>query len=149
MFVQYMQALLAANPDMYQSELRDRLMEDRGVPWVSLSTICRALKQNGVTHKKVDLPVKVLYTLCLLMNLQLTRTAAERDEERRFEFRIHMIQNYTPDQLIFVDESSFDRRNTVRTRGYARAGVRAYKRAFLVRKKRFVSTILGLPPLGN
>lgn len=49
-----MEALLAANPDMYQSELRDRLMQDRGVPWVSLSTICRALRHKGITHKKVS-----------------------------------------------------------------------------------------------
>ena len=49
-----MEALLAANPDMYQSELRDRLMQDRGVLWVSLSTICRALRRKGITHKKVS-----------------------------------------------------------------------------------------------
>lgn len=49
-----MQALLAANPNMFQSELCDCLMEDHGVPWVSLSTISRALKSNGVTHEKVD-----------------------------------------------------------------------------------------------
>ena len=48
-----MEALLAANPDMYQSELRDRLVEDRGIAWVSLSTISRALKRRGITHKKV------------------------------------------------------------------------------------------------
>jgi len=70
-------------------------------------------------------------------SLQLTRTAAERDEERRFEFRIHMILNYTSDQLVFVDESSFDRRNIVRTHGYSASGRRAFKRAFLVRKKRY------------
>lgn len=49
-----MEGLLVANPDMYQSELRDRLMEDRGVLWVSLSTICRALRRKGITHKKVS-----------------------------------------------------------------------------------------------
>ena len=49
-----MEALLAANPDMYQSELRDRLMQDRGVLWVSLSTIFRALQRKGITHKKVN-----------------------------------------------------------------------------------------------
>ena len=71
-------------------------------------------------------------------SLQLMRTAAERDEERRFEFRIHMILNYTSDQLVFVDESSFDRRNIVRTHGYSTSGRRTFKCAFLVRKKRYV-----------
>ena len=71
-------------------------------------------------------------------SLQLTCTAAEKDEERRFEFRIHIILNYTMDQLVFVDESSFDRRNIVRTHGYSASGRRAFKRAFLVRKKQYV-----------
>ena len=47
-----------------------------------------------------------------------------------------MILNYTWDQLIFVDESSFDHRNTVHTCGYASSGVHAFKCAFLVQKKR-------------
>lgn len=127
---------------MYQSELRDRLMTDRGAPWVSLSTMLRALKQKGITNKKVINLISCKGSSSYGCMRQLTRTAAERDEEQRFEFRMKMLLTYLAEQLVFVDESSFDRRNIMRTRGYAVSGFRAFKRALLVRKKRSVCCLV-------
>ena len=44
--------------------------------------------------------------------------------------------NYQPDQFVFVDESSFDRRSTYRDYAYALKGQRALRKCFFVRGKR-------------
>jgi len=62
------------------------------------------------------------------MNLpskQLQRTAAERDEVARSNWRKMMALHYTAEQLIFTDESSVDNHNFHRKQGHARSGRRA------------------------
>jgi hypothetical protein len=45
---------------------------------------------------------------------------------------------YQPDQLVFVDESSFDRRAVYRCYAYAPKGYRVPRKAFFVRGQRYV-----------
>jgi hypothetical protein len=60
----------------------------------------------------------------------------ERDEEDRAAYMYHMSSEYTPEQLVFVDESSCDRRIA---RGYGRAvaGQRVTRKTVFVRGKRY------------
>jgi len=81
-------------PDMYLDELCRDFEEKCGLS-VSRSTLWRALTKEGYTRKK------------------LTRIASERSEEKRLEYEAR-IGRYEVEQLIFVDESSVDRRTTYR-----------------------------------
>ena len=56
----------------------------------------------------------------------------ERDEDDRLMFR-HRIGMYNPVQLVFVDESSFDRRVTYRQYGWGEEGTRVYRKAYFAR----------------
>jgi hypothetical protein len=46
-------------------------------------------------------------------------------------FRLHYGNHYTPEQTVFVDESSFDRRTGIRGRAWALSGQRAIRKCFL------------------
>ncbi|KAG1791158.1 uncharacterized protein HD556DRAFT_1205075, partial [Suillus plorans] len=74
-------------PDIFLSELRSALQEVRGIE-VSLATIERMLHRHGLSHKRV------------------TRTAIERNEDKRDQYQIFIAENFCPDQLVFVDESA-------------------------------------------
>jgi len=65
------------------------------------------------------------------------RPAIERNEAKRRRF-LQRINGYTPEQLVFVDETSCDRRTTNRGYGWAKEGERASRRSFCVRGKRYV-----------
>ncbi|KAJ3984866.1 hypothetical protein F5890DRAFT_1474228 [Lentinula detonsa] len=49
----------------------------------------------------------------------ITKVAIERDDLKRAQFRLNYARLYSADQLVFVDESSFDRRTPYRRRGWA------------------------------
>jgi hypothetical protein len=72
---------------------------------------------------------------CSLILQQLSRVAAERCEEKRLRYRAE-IGEYDPEQLIFVDESSVDRRTTYRNRAWSLRGTEAKHKAYFVRGKR-------------
>jgi hypothetical protein len=61
------------------------------------------------------------------------------DEDARATYMYRMCLRYRPEQLVFVDESSCDRRIS---RGYGRAakGQRATKKTVFVRGKRFYNS---------
>jgi hypothetical protein len=65
----------------------------------------------------------------------MTRVAAERSAEKRLDY-VTRIGQYQANQLIFVDESSVDRRTTYRGRAWAIQGVAAQQKAFFARGKR-------------
>lgn len=46
----------------------------------------------------------------------------ERNEDKRNAYLYHVGLNYTPEQLVFLDESSFDRRTTFRGQAWALSG---------------------------
>ena len=51
---------------------------------------------------------------------------------------LERLDQYTPEQLVFVDETSCDRRTANRSYGWAKEGERATRRAFCVRGKRYM-----------
>jgi hypothetical protein len=67
---------------------------------------------------------------------KLTHVAIERSAQKRAEYVYKIGLYYTADQLVFVDESSFDRRTTYRGKAWAIQGQRAIRKAFFVRGKR-------------
>ena len=59
---------------------------------------------------------------------QVTRPAIERDENDRAQYQLIIGTYYEPSQLVFVDESSFDRRVSRRPYAWAPTGSRARRR---------------------
>lgn len=116
MATKYLESLLERTPDLYLRELQRDLIVNRHVD-ASLGTISRTLKRRGLTRKKLGI------------------TASERDEEARNEYRTR-IRQYSPDQLVFVDESSCDRRTGRRGYGWAPTGTRSRRRDCFVRGAR-------------
>jgi hypothetical protein len=68
--------------------------------------------------------------------MQLSKRAIERDESKRENFYRYMVQNYTTEQLVFVDESAVDKRVAFRNRGWARSGERAVMKTNFVQGQR-------------
>jgi len=71
--------------------------------------------------------------VCLLP--QVTRVAMERSLEKHAEY-IARIGQYDPKQLVFVDESSVDRRTTYHGRAWSLRGTQAQHKAFFIRGQR-------------
>lgn len=94
---------LVHRPTSYIYEVQRDLFKVTGV-WVSASTICRTVKQQGFTYKKVEL------------------IALQRSEEKRIQF-MSEISQYRPDMLIWIDETGSDRRKSVRMHGYSLRGI--------------------------
>jgi len=113
----YLESLLERTPDLYLRELQEDLVVNRGV-CVSLDTISRTLHKRGFTRKKLTIPAK------------------EQDEQLRGEY-LARIQLYQPQQLVFVDESSCDRRTGRRAFGWAPQGTRSRRRECFVRGVRY------------
>jgi len=74
----------------------------------------------------------------LLTTLQLSRHALERSAIKRANYVVKIATNYQSYQLVFVDESSCDRRTTYRNRAWAIGGRRAVRKAFFVRGQRYM-----------
>ncbi|KAJ7131200.1 hypothetical protein C8R44DRAFT_580805, partial [Mycena epipterygia] len=74
-------------PDMYLYEMQAELRELCDVD-VSMLVIWRALRRRGFTRKRVS------------------QVAAQRDEDGRANYQIHMTTTYCADQLVFVDEAA-------------------------------------------
>ena len=72
----------------------------------------------------------------LILGCQITKDALERSELKRSLFRVRYGNQYTPEQTVFVDESSFDRRTAIRRRAWALSGQRAVRKCFFVRGRR-------------
>ena len=112
----YLESLLERTPDLYLHKLQNDLLTNRGVH-VSLSTISKTLRKRGLTRKKLTIPAK------------------EQDEQLRGEY-LARIQQYRPDQLVFVDESSCDRRTGRRAYGWGPLRGRSRRRECFVRGAR-------------
>ena len=79
-------------PDMYLHELQSDIKQTAGT---DVSTICRFLKRNNFSRKK------------------LSNIALQRNAELRAQF-LSDISVYSPDMLLFVDETGCDRRDAMR-----------------------------------
>ena len=98
---------LIIKPTSFLCEIQHQLLCSTG-KWVHASTICRTIKQQGLTRKKV-------------------RTIAlQQSETRRIQYMAE-ISLFHPDMLIWIDETGSDRRNSIRTckYGYSLRGIPA------------------------
>jgi transposase len=105
---QHLHAIINDKPDVYLDELRLELLETCGVS-VTTSTIWRTLVKGGFSMKKVCEPSTPISTYP--NPNQLSQVAIERSAQKREAFAA-CIGVYQPDQLVFVDESTVDRRTT-------------------------------------
>ena len=96
---------LIHKPTSYLHEVQDQLFEVTGV-WVHSSTICRTIKEQGFTRKKV------------------CRIATQQSEQLRIQFMAE-ISMYNPDMLVWIDETGSARRNSIRQYGYSLRGMPA------------------------
>src|SRR6266567_5408792 len=111
------------------------LLRDRTGTDATESTIWRALRRSGFTMKAVMISAsKTVFPL--ILDCQITKDALERSELKRGLFRVRYGNQYTPEQTVFVDESSFDRRTAIRGRAWALSGQRAVRKCFFVRGRR-------------
>jgi transposase len=117
--VQYVIALLEERHTIYLDEIRDELLFNRGTD-VSIHTILRTLRRLHFTHKKI------------------TSEAIERNAMDRELFWAKIADLVThPDQLMFTDETSQDRRTSGRNWGWSLEGFRCITRRFFVRGQRY------------
>ena len=63
--------------------------------------------------------------------------ATEQNEVLRTEFRETYMANFTPEQLVFVDETHSNRITSRRRYGWAPVGDRSRRRDYFVRGKRY------------
>jgi transposase len=115
--IEYIYALLQANPAMYLDELQEQLFAARDKD-VSLATISRAIRNLGMTHKSIS------------------KTAAERDELLRATWQA-AYGDIPAEYFVWLDESSVDDRTNQRTRGWADVGRACVRRATFIRGQRY------------
>ncbi|KIJ52296.1 hypothetical protein M422DRAFT_89347, partial [Sphaerobolus stellatus SS14] len=114
----FLQGCLERANDVYLDELQEMLKQRCGKK-VSVSTIWRAFSQAGFTMKKI------------------TKVACEHCAQKQAEYVQCIGSNYLSEQLVFVDESSFNQRTTYRGYGWALTGQRAVRKAFFLQGKRY------------
>ena len=96
---------LIIKPTSFLCEIQHQLLCSTE-KWVHASTICRTIKEQGLTHKRV-------------------RTIALRQSEARRIQYMAEISLFHPDMLIWIDETGSDRRNSIQKYGYSLRGMPA------------------------
>ena len=94
--------LVLQRPGIFLREIQDELLStfEREV---SESAICRLLHKNGFTCQRLQV------------------TALQQDEFLRQQF-VSEVSVYSPEMLVFIDETGTDRRSLVRKDGYSMRG---------------------------
>lgn len=113
---QYIQGTVSKQCDPYLDELQDSLLENLGVG-ASKQTVWRALKRSGFTMKQVS--TLDGFSTAKSYPQQLTKAAIERSAIKRAEYTAKIGWRYTPEQLVFLDESACNRKTTYRNRAWA------------------------------
>jgi hypothetical protein len=96
----------------------DFLVEEFDIE-VSLSTISRTLQRERISRKKV-----YFYQEKITNHFQLQRIAREQSEKCRNEWMLRL-DEWEPEQLVFLDETAINERTLDRTYGWAPVGVPA------------------------
>ena len=86
-------------PGIKLQEIQEELLNSLSVN-IHISNICRFLQKSGFTRQKLRI------------------TATQRDDFLRQQY-ISEVSIYSPEMLIFLDETGTDRRNTLRHYGYS------------------------------
>ena len=108
--------LVVQRPGIYLHEIQEELEEFVMVS-VSLSTICRFLHTSGFTRQR------------------LRTVALQQDSFLRQQFILD-VSVYSPEMLIFLDETGADRRNSLRRYAYSLRGKPATNHSLMVRGER-------------
>ena len=116
---------------MQMTDLQKHLADDRD-KLVDISTIWRGLRRAGWSLKCVSY---LLPAMSLLISEQLTKAARERNWFKRAQYLAEVSQ-YLPHELVFIDESSFDRRTSNRRRAWSPRGTRIVMRVHFLRGQR-------------
>ena len=119
----YILGLIYNNPALQLHEICNKVEEITAVV-VSIPTVCRLLRRNGITRKKIR------------------QVALQRSVDMRAEF-IANISFYPVNQLIWVDETGCNAKDFTRKFGYALKGETPVYHRLLVRGKR-VSAITAM-----
>ncbi|MDD9817424.1 MAG: IS630 family transposase [Gammaproteobacteria bacterium] len=114
---------VSSNPSLYLQELCELVRTATGVS-VSGSTVCRLLRRNGFTRKKVQ------------------QVAKQRCTDYRAAYMAHILQ-FPKECLVFVDETGCAAKDQVRKFGYSLRGEKAICHRYLARGKR-VSAITAI-----
>lgn len=109
-------ALVMENPCLYLHEMCHQMNLLTGHQ-VSGSTVCRILRRNGLTRKKVQIAAK------------------QRSVEYRAYFMSQALQ-FSSDYFVWVDETGSDARNHIRKFGYAMKGIPPVCHRIVARGKR-------------
>ena len=110
--------LVIFSPTLYLDEICTWFAAHRGLR-LSVSAVHRGLERLGLTRKK------------------LRRTAAQRDELTRAQWKADITSRFTATQLVFADESSKDNRTCQRRYGRAPSGQRACQAQTFARGVRY------------
>ncbi len=108
--------LISENPCLYLRELRQLIFDATGVR-TSGPTVCRVLRRNGFTRKKVQ------------------QVAKQRCMEYRALFMARAL-NFPSYMFVWIDQTGSDARANIRKFGYAVIGETPVYHRFLVRGKR-------------
>ena len=119
--------LVLENPALYLQELCQLIHEATGVS-VSGSTVCRVLRRNGFSRKKVQ------------------QVAKQRCTEYRAAFWARILQ-FPRECFVWIDETGCDARSHIRKFGYSLRGEPAVYHRLLVRGKR-ISAIAAISSNG-
>ena len=109
--------LLIHKPTLQLKEVQEKLFDATGT-WVHQSTICRAIKKQGFTLKKVQY------------------IALQQSESKRIEF-MSDISAFDANMLIWIDENGSDQRDEIRKYGYSLKGKPARTCQLCVSGKRY------------
>ena len=116
-------ALVMECPSMYLHEMC-KAIEVATRVCVSEATVCRILRKNGLTRKKIR------------------TVAVERRAEYRASFMARAL-SFEREMLVFLDETGSDARNYTRKFGYSLRGLRAESHQ-IVRRGRRISAIAAI-----
>ena len=108
--------LVLEKPGIFLREIRDELVSVLEIE-VTESAICKFLHKSGFTYQRLQV------------------TALQQDEFLRQQF-ISEVSVYSPEMLVFIDETGTDRRGLVRKRGYSMRGKPLRNHTLLVRGER-------------
>ena len=108
--------LVMSRPGIYLKEIREEIIVQLMIQ-VDISTIYRFLHENGLTRQKLAI------------------VATQRDQFCRLRY-ISDISVYSPEMLIYLDETGADHRSAVRRFGFSLRGIPLQKETWLMRGKR-------------
>lgn len=121
-----------SHPDSQLADYKRYLSTERNID-VGVSTIWRTLHKAGYSQKTVTIYTR--FSIFCLTSKQITKAARERSWPKRADFIKEIVQ-YEPHELVFIDESLFDKRTSNRVHAWSKVGTRVIRQVFFYRGER-------------